>query len=69
MSVVIGVAVFDERFRNSPADLVGEALGLALIMVAAVALTRTVTAPSPRASTVEREQGPVRTCSSAPQAS
>jgi hypothetical protein len=36
LSLVIGVAVFDERFRNGPADLVGEVIGLALVIVAAV---------------------------------
>jgi hypothetical protein len=39
-SLVIGVAVFDEQFRNHPADLLGEVLGLALVLTAAVGLTR-----------------------------
>jgi EamA domain-containing membrane protein RarD len=40
VSLIIGVAVFDEPFRNSPLDLVGESLGLALVMLAAVRLTQ-----------------------------
>ncbi len=40
VSLVIGVAVFDERFRNGTPYLVGEAFGLALIVAAAVRLTR-----------------------------
>jgi hypothetical protein len=40
ISLVIGVAVFDEHFRNSPADLPLEALGLALVVTAATGLTR-----------------------------
>ena len=41
-SVVIGVAVFDEPFRAAPGYLLGEVLGLALMTVAAVGLTRSV---------------------------
>jgi drug/metabolite transporter (DMT)-like permease len=40
VSLVIGVAVFDEQFRNGPIYLLGEAVGLALVVVAAVGLTR-----------------------------
>ena len=40
VSLVIGVAVFDEHFRNGPADLLVEALGLALVVAAATGLTR-----------------------------
>ena len=40
VSLLIGIAVFDERFRNGAADLLLEALGLALVVVAAVRLTR-----------------------------
>jgi hypothetical protein len=39
-SLVVGIAVFDEPFRSGPPYLVGEALGLALILMAAVVLTR-----------------------------
>jgi drug/metabolite transporter (DMT)-like permease len=39
-SLVIGIAVFDEPFRSGSLYLVGEALGLVLILAAAVALTR-----------------------------
>ncbi len=46
VSLVIGVAIFDEQFRNSPADLVGEAFGLALVVAAAVGLTRSVAGPA-----------------------
>ena len=40
VSLVIGVAVFDEHFLNGPADLLVEALGLALVITAATGLTR-----------------------------
>jgi hypothetical protein len=40
VSLVIGVAVFDERFRSGGPYLAGEVLGLVLIAVAAVGLTR-----------------------------
>lgn len=39
-SVLIGVAVFDEPFRTAPGDLLGEVLGLMLMTVGAVGLTR-----------------------------
>jgi drug/metabolite transporter (DMT)-like permease len=42
VSVVIGVAVFDEPFRTAPAYLLGEVLGLALMAAAAVGLARSV---------------------------
>lgn len=42
VSVVIGVAVFDEPFHTAPGYLLGEMLGLALLAVAAVGLTRSV---------------------------
>ncbi len=42
VSVVIGVAVFDEPFRAAPGHLLGEVLGLTLMAVAAVGLTRSV---------------------------
>jgi hypothetical protein len=40
VSLVIGVAVFDERFRSGAPYLAGEVLGLVLIAVAAIGLTR-----------------------------
>jgi drug/metabolite transporter (DMT)-like permease len=40
VSLVIGVAVFDERFRSGLPYLLGEVLGLMLIAVAAVGLAR-----------------------------
>jgi hypothetical protein len=40
VSLVIGVAVFDERFRAGAPYLAGELLGLALIAAAAVGLSR-----------------------------
>jgi hypothetical protein len=40
VSLIIGVAVFDEPFRNGPLDLLGESLGLAIVLLAAVRLTR-----------------------------
>jgi len=45
LCLMIGVAVFDERFRNGPGDLVGEAVGLALVIVAAAGLTRSAAGP------------------------
>jgi hypothetical protein len=46
VSVVIGVAVFDEHFRNGPAALLGEAVGLVLVVMAAGGLTRCGLAPA-----------------------
>jgi hypothetical protein len=43
VSLVIGASVFDEGFRSGPADLLGEAVGLALMLAAAVGLTRSGT--------------------------
>jgi hypothetical protein len=40
VSLIIGVAVFDEPFRNGPLDLLGESVGLAIVLLAAVRLTR-----------------------------
>jgi drug/metabolite transporter (DMT)-like permease len=40
VSLVIGVAVFDEHFRTAPAALFGELIGLAVVLVAAAALSR-----------------------------
>jgi hypothetical protein len=48
VSLVIGAAVFDEGFRNGPAELLGEVAGLALVVAAAVGLTRSGPEP-PRA--------------------
>ena len=64
-SLVIGVAVFDEHFRNGPSDFVVEAFGLALVIGAAVRLTRSD--PSPRQVMVPRmeRQSPM-TCSPGP---
>jgi len=47
VSLIIGVSVFDEPFRNSPVDLVGESLGLALVLLAAVRLTRSSSGAAP----------------------
>jgi hypothetical protein len=46
VSLVIGVAIFDEQFRNRPVDLVGEAFSLALVVASAVGLTRPVPDPA-----------------------
>jgi hypothetical protein len=46
VSLVIGVAAFDEQFRSSPGDLAVEAFGLALVVVAAIRLTRSVPGPT-----------------------
>jgi hypothetical protein len=46
VSLVIGVAVFDEHFRNGPAALLGEAVGLALVVIAAGGLTRSGPTPA-----------------------
>ena len=40
VSLIIGVAVFDEPFRTGPGFVLGEALGLALMAAAAIGLTR-----------------------------
>jgi uncharacterized protein involved in response to NO len=47
VSLVIGVAVFDEHFRDGPAALVGEAVALALVVIAAGGLTRSGPPPVP----------------------
>lgn len=53
VSLVIGVAVFDERFRHGTADLLGEAIGLALVVVAAVGLARSAPAANPQPIHIE----------------
>jgi hypothetical protein len=40
VSLVIGASVFDEGFRSGAVDLLGEAAGLALMLAAAVGLSR-----------------------------
>lgn len=40
LSVVIGVAVFDERFRNGAFDVLGEVVSLLFVMAGAVVLSR-----------------------------
>ncbi|MGP8206571.1 MAG: DMT family transporter [Acidimicrobiales bacterium] len=47
VSLVIGVAVFDEQFRSAPVALLGEAAGLALVLIAAGGLTRSNLTPAP----------------------
>jgi hypothetical protein len=47
ISLVVAVAVFDERFRGAPPYLLGEAVGLGLVVAAAVALTRSDPLGSP----------------------
>ncbi len=63
VSLVIGVAVFDEHFRNGSSDFVAEALGLALVIAAAVGLTRSDPKSSPRV-TAPRMERPVPMTSS-----
>jgi hypothetical protein len=58
VSLVIGVAVFDERFRSGAPYLAGELLGLALIAVAAIELSRSGPA-DPRGGAVAARPGPV----------
>jgi hypothetical protein len=58
VSLVIGVAVFDERFRSGAPYLAGEILGLALIAVAAIGLTRSGPGEGARPVTGE-DRGPV----------
>jgi len=65
VSLVIGVAVFDEQFRNGPSDLVGEAFGLALVVAAAVGLTRSVPGPAHETPAPPKEHRAEVTCSSA----
>ena len=55
VSLVIGVAVFDERFRSGAPYLAGEILALVLIAIAAVGLTR-----SGPADDADRGAGPRR---------
>jgi hypothetical protein len=55
VSLVIGASAFDEGFRNGAGDLLGEAVGLALILAAAVGLSRS--GPEPARA---REQRPAR---------
>ncbi len=50
VSLIIGAAIFDEHFRNGPADVAGEALGLALVVAAAVGLTSSDADVIPRTS-------------------
>jgi drug/metabolite transporter (DMT)-like permease len=57
VSLVIGVTVFDERFRSGAPYLTGELLGLALIAVAAVGLTRSGPADERNPVTGERRPG------------
>lgn len=69
VSVIIGVAVFDDQFRNGPVQLLGEAFGLALVVAAAVGLTRSMPAPGLDASSAGPEEQATMTGSSAGQAS
>jgi hypothetical protein len=55
VSLVIGVTVFDERFRSGAPYLAGELVGLALVAVAAVGLTRS--APGEARRPVAGEDG------------
>jgi hypothetical protein len=57
VSLVIGLAVFDEKFRNGPPYLVGEAIGLALIIAAAVGLTRSDQSGSGSLTHLEAQKG------------
>jgi drug/metabolite transporter (DMT)-like permease len=61
--LVIGVAVFDEHFRTSVPALLGEGVGLALIVMAAVALSRSGSdqpAPALPAAAGEPAPGPIQ---------
>jgi drug/metabolite transporter (DMT)-like permease len=46
VSLLIGASVFDEGFHNGAVDLLGEAVGLALMLVAAVGLSRSGPGPA-----------------------
>ncbi len=46
VSLVIGASVFDEGFRNGAVDLLGESAGLALMLAAAVGLSRSGPQPA-----------------------
>jgi hypothetical protein len=59
VSLVIGASVFDEGFRNGPADLLVEAVGLALMLAASVGLARSGREP---AGAPERRPAPVTRC-------
>jgi lysylphosphatidylglycerol synthetase-like protein (DUF2156 family) len=66
VSLVIGVAIFDEQFRNSPVDLVGEVFGLALVVAAAVGLTRSSPDPGHEAPAARDGHSADVSCASAP---
>ncbi|MDQ6837053.1 MAG: DMT family transporter, partial [Actinomycetota bacterium] len=46
-SLAIGVVVYDEQLRHGPLAVTGAAVGLALVVAATLALTRTGAEPSP----------------------
>jgi hypothetical protein len=58
VSLIIGVAVFDEPFRNGPLALLGEFLALALVVLAAVQLTRSGPRPGPPAPLTVQHTAP-----------
>jgi len=68
-SLVIGMAVFDEHFRNGPSDFVVEAVGLALVIGAAVRLTRSDPKSSRQVMVPRMERQSPMTCSPGPEAS
>jgi drug/metabolite transporter (DMT)-like permease len=58
LSVIIGVAVFDERFRNGPIALLGEVVSLMLVTAAAVVMSRSETRAHHKRALVTQPPGP-----------
>lgn len=56
LSVVIGLAVYDESLRHAPAALAGEAIALTVLIFAAIMLTK----ESPQAHSAGHSAGPPR---------
>ncbi|MDQ2726226.1 MAG: DMT family transporter, partial [Actinomycetota bacterium] len=49
-SLVIGVVVYDEQLRHGPLALVGAAVGLTIVVIATLALTRSGVGPESQGS-------------------
>lgn len=58
LSVIIGVAVFDERFRNGPVALLGEVVCLMLVIASAVVLSRSATRAHHKRKPLTQPSGP-----------
>jgi hypothetical protein len=58
LSVIIGVAVFDERFRNGPVAVLGELVSLMLVTTAAVVMSRSESSAHYKRALVTQPSGP-----------